>query len=175
MIAAARLSTAQRAVKLIDPQPNQQRDCEDAVTRVLEEMVRERKTIHWVFPSKAKRRDAKRLHTVLKRLHAVLRDVDLDADVALLSPDAVADWLKLAEAAQSERGKSIRLNARMKKVACAQAIRLLEQFGKEISAAKKSTYCELAALLYGRKVDLLRQCQSVLRDRKQADKKLVQS
>ena len=74
------------------------------------------------------------------------------------------EWLERAEAAQSKKGKTIRLNATKKKQASLHAVHLLKVFKKEISTARGSRLCRLAALLYGQpRANLQKQCREVLR------------
>lgn len=62
-------------------------------------------------------------------------------------------WLKLwreqAEAAQKAPGRKFDFKAEKKLIAAEEAHRLLQQFGRNISAAKGSTFCMLAATLHG--------------------------
>lgn len=74
------------------------------------------------------------------------------------------EWLKRAEAAQTKKGKPIQREATKKKMAIHSAINLLLRYKKEVSAAKDSKLCQLAAHLYGQpKANLRRQCAALLR------------
>ena len=153
-----------RAVRVIGPAPKHHIECEAMVRTAIAQISTAIDTVKWVSPSKPKRKAAGRLHQVLRRLQAVLKDTNLDQDLRLLSPEKFDDWLKQTKAAQGETGKTIQLNARRKMIAANEAINLLEHFGKEISAKKRSKLCRLAAVLYGHpNVDLQYQCRIALR------------
>jgi hypothetical protein len=156
------------AVRLIGPPLERRDECKDMVRRAIVECSESGNsitTVRWVSPSRDKREAANRLHEVLRRLRVVLfKDTNLDQDLRLLSPDQIDDWLKQAKAAGAETGKPIQLKARRKLIAAAQAIDLLEHFGKEISAQKGSPLCRLAAVLYGDpEADLQFNCRKALR------------
>jgi hypothetical protein len=80
-------------------------------------------------------------------------------------------WLKRVDAARTATGKTVRLEAEAKKIAARYAIELMQAFGSEISAAKGSRLCRLAALLHGQpRSNLSRQCGEVLRRTKRGSK-----
>ena len=74
------------------------------------------------------------------------------------------EWLQRAQAAQSKKGRTIRLDATRKKQASLHAVWLLRVFEKDVSSVKGSRLCRLAALLYGHpNANLQRQCSEILR------------
>lgn len=160
-----------RAVRLIGPAPEHRAECDAMVRRAIEESSESSKSIataRWVSTSKAKRKAHNRVAERLRRLQVALKDTNLEQDVRLFaSPTGLDDWRKLAEARGAETGKTIQMKAYRKTIAAAQAINLLERFGKrkEISEKKKgSPLCRLAAVLYGNpNADLRYPCRVALR------------
>ena len=59
------------------------------------------------------------------------------------------EWRQQAKAAQKAVGRKFNFKAEKKLIAADEAHRLLQQFGRDISAAKGSTFCMLAATLHG--------------------------
>lgn len=126
---------------------------------------------------------ARQLATAIKRLRKVLNDPDLSENLLNMFPPTatgpdgwplpgrfnypndpgdgafetrrlLANWLHRAEWSQRKTGgQKFHFKAEKKLIAAEQAHRLLLKFRRDISATEGSTFCRLAALLYGKPKD----------------------
>ena len=157
---------ADLAVKLIAPVGGVDA-CREAVKDLIAENGVELANRKAMSKTKAARKAAGRVASALYRLEVALKDEDLDAGVkAILSPVVSGQWRKLCEEiAEPPSGKKEpRWGAEEKRIAVQMARQLMLRFSKEkISAKPNSSFCKLAALLYGKpSADLSNQCKEAL-------------
>jgi hypothetical protein len=112
--------------------------------------------------TKAARKAAGRVASALRRLEVALKNENLNSGVwAMLSP--VVAWRPLCEeiAKPPSGKKEPRWGAEEKRIAVRMARQLMLRFSREkISSKPKSSFCKLAALLYGKpSADLSNQCR----------------
>jgi hypothetical protein len=192
--------TVRRIVDLINPAPEDRAECERYVGVTLFEIMADiHDDERYNYPkTKDAKGAATRLHKALRRLQVIFDDQNLHPSLLSIFPEkdfrgivdenflrhpmnimprkGVTDhwlnmWIKRVDAARTAKGKTIRLKAEAKKIAARYAIELMQAFVGEISAAKGSRLCQLAALLYGKPRDnLSRQCGEVLRRTKRGSK-----
>jgi hypothetical protein len=180
-----------RAVALIGPDEHLRTECVNAVHIALIEIVGTDADLRRMFLSRTKRgkRAAHQLEKTLQRLRDVLNDTNIPESLRSLFPAkkhpdpdvfvwpqnpryqqvATMLWLKLwmhrAESVRSKTGRpKFHFAAEKKLIAAEQAHSLLQQFDRDISVSKGSTFCRLAALLHGTpKANFQRPCWTVLR------------
>ena len=150
----ARASIVQRAVELIAPDNNRRAECVNAVHVALSEMVAFEPDLRRMFHRRSKKakRAAIRLHKAAAHLQDVLADPDLSVDLSEEKAEMdrwLTIWLKRIDGATRVKPSRFRIGAERKLIAAERARSLLQQFGRDISATKDSTFCKLAALLHG--------------------------
>jgi len=156
---------ANSAVKLIAPVGGVDA-CREAVKDLIAENVLALAARKSMSKTKAARKVAGRVASDLHRLEVALKNKDLDPGVSIITlPSVIQDRSFFEKMAEPPSGKKEpRWGAEEKRIAVQMARQLMSRFSKEkISAKPNSSFCKLAALLYGNpSADLSNQCKKAL-------------
>lgn len=166
----SRAEIEHRAVALIGPDERRRAECMNGVKLALSMLDRQYRPLrrHHRRKSKPAQRAADRLHKALKDLQRAHRDWNLSDELYAIVPDGLPrrliEQFNAANAVQKKAGKKrVNIKTRMKEAAATEAHHLLRQFNRKISITKDSTFCKLAALLYGDpQANLQYNCREVL-------------
>jgi hypothetical protein len=115
---------------------------------------------------------ARRLVRALRHVETVLKDKNLDFSIKKFFPRTeLLKWaVRCKGLVETPSGKLKRTNAEAKRLAVREANSLMRDYGEPGAArdtTKGSTFCRLAALLYGDpKADLHNQCRAALRKKR---------
>jgi hypothetical protein len=140
-------------------------DVEDALTDIGFALFIEN---FYVFGrTKADKGRARQIVKALRRVDDAVRDFDKPKFPFVGFPfDELRRWKRIfAKMEETPSEEITRLNALKKRLAVAEAYKLLEKYGsKRVTATKGGKFCGLAALLYGDpKADLINQCKAYIR------------
>jgi hypothetical protein len=156
---------ADSAVKLIAPVGGVDA-CREAVKDLIAENGVELANRKAMSKTKAARKAAGRVAGAFRRVEVALKNEDLDPGASIITlPSVIQDRSFFEKLAKPPSGKKEpRWGAEEKRIAVQMARQLMLRFSKEkISAKPKSSFCRLAALLYGKPSDdLSNQCKKAL-------------
>jgi hypothetical protein len=154
---------AGHAVELIAPEEHERYECssdvEYAFSSIGYALYRER--FRALFRTKPQKEKTKQLMRALRRVDDLIRDFNkTDFPLKGFPLDELRKWRSIFEnIAKTPSGNITRMNAERKRLAIAEAYKLLERYGKPIMGGRGSKFCKLSALLYGYPgADLSNQC-----------------
>jgi hypothetical protein len=149
----ARTGTVHRAVALIGPDEHLRAECVNAVHIALTNVGEYAQYMQQDSQRRGNpgKRALARFHKWLRDGQKLTQDPNLSNEMRqIISPAALARWIELVNEERTKTGgKRYPYKAQKKLSAAVEAHHLLEQFNKKITAEKRSTFCKLAALLYG--------------------------
>jgi hypothetical protein len=163
---------AQQIVALIDPDKDRRNECMIRAQLSVRTGTARRADLPWMFHSGTKRakRAATRLCKALDRLQDVLADPDLAEDLrpggrwsVAVEAKRLARWRQQAGEDRTTTLTVPRGDMLLKVSAAESAYRLHQRFKKKIVMTKGSTFCRVAALLYGKpKANMQNACREVI-------------
>jgi hypothetical protein len=161
-----RQELVRQAIALIKPKEEARDECQYEIT--LSDAAIDMALLDDRFATAPKRKQAKkavrRLASALRRVEiALLGVVNFDLRIPMpIDDDLIRNWREDVELiAKTPSGKLTRESAERKRLAVAEAHRLLEKYGAAITPTRGSNFCRLAALLYGDpRANLRNQCRA---------------
>jgi len=163
-------SVAFQVVALIAPDERRRDECLNAAHLAVKVSTARRADMPFLFHHRTKRakRAAARLQKALDRLQDVLADPDLHESLrpggSGIKPKRLTAWRGKAAAFRDQaKGGRPNVDMLLKVSAAESAYRLHQRFKKKIVMTKDSTFCRVAALLYGKpKANLQNACREVI-------------